>query len=168
MPVLLVPTASAASCAQPNDAVRLSDSELVFAGTVDDTANDGRVAEVRVLDVWRGRDLPPEVTVFGGPEGGGSSSSVDRVFEDGTTYAFFVYQDEDGVLRDNVCTPTAPLAHRTALDPPGVRPPRADAPAPVDPRAPQWMWLAGGGAVLVAGTLALALQRRRAAGAPSS
>ena len=162
LPVLAAAPAAAASCAYPNDAVRLSEHELVFAGEVTGTASDGRVAEVRVLDVWRGRDLPPEVTVFGGPEDD-SFTSVDRVFVSGTTYAFFSYVDDEGVLRDNACTATARLAERASLDPPGVRAPQADAPAPVDPRTPPWMWLAGGGAVLTAGALALVLARRRAA-----
>lgn len=158
---LLGADAAHASCAGPIEPVRLAEYELVFAGEVLDVDDGGRVAEVRVVDVWRGRDLPPEVVVFGGPPESAGFSSVDRVFEGGQTYAFFAYEDEDGVLRDNACTATARLRERAALDPPGVRAPRADAPAPADPRTPPWMWAAGGAATVGAAAVAVALRRRR-------
>lgn len=161
LPVLFAAPAAAASCAYPNDAVRLSEHELVFAGEVTGTSDGDRTAEVRVLDVWRGRDLPPEVVVFGGSDQG--QSSVDRVFEDGRTYAIFAYEDDEGVLRDNVCTATALLSERAELDPAGVREPVAGAPAPTDPRTPLWVWPAGAATVAAGVVLAAVRLRRRTA-----
>lgn len=159
LPLVLAAPAAAASCAYPHDSVRLSEHELVFAGEVVGTSDGDRTAEVRVLDVWRGRDLPPQVVVFGGSDDG--QSSVDRVFESGRTYAFFAYEDEDGVLRDNACTATASLSERAAVDPAGVRAPVPDAPAPADPRTPAWLWPAGATTVVVAAMAAGLLRRRR-------
>ena len=158
--VLGAPPASA-SCAAPVEPVQLADHELVFAGEVTGTSHDGRAAEVRVLDVWRGRDLPAEVVVIGGDVAGNGHSSTERVFRGGETYAFFAYEDEEGVLRDNACTATAPLAERAAVDPPGVRAPTAEAPTPEDPRTSPWPWVVGGSGLVLAGGAGLALKRRR-------
>lgn len=125
---------TAASCAAPGDRPRLSEYDSVFAGDVLSTSNGGRVAEVRVVDVWSGPDLPPRVVVVGGETGRGVASSVDREYLAGRRYVFFVHRGEDGALHDNACTPTSLLAARSALDPPGVRAPQPDAPEPNDPR----------------------------------
>ena len=134
----------------------------MFAGEVVGTSNRSRAAEVRVLDVWRGRDLPPRVVVVGGETRANVASSGDRRYDEGKTYAFFVSEEADGSLRDGACTGTALLSERRALDPPGVRPPRLDAPAPADPRGGStWLSVAAAGAA--AGSLAagvLVVRRR--------
>lgn len=132
--LLVAPGTAQASCAKPLDPPSLADHDHVFAGSVDRTTNGFVAAEVSVLDVWHGPDLPPDVVVIGGELRRGVDSSVDRKYRAGERYAFFVKQGEDGALRDSACTPTAPLASLTNVDPPGVRPPDPSAAAPADPR----------------------------------
>lgn len=133
---LVPPAAAAASCAAPEEPLRLGGQEPVFVGDVVRTSGAGRVAQVRVVDVWQGPDLPPVVVVQGGPLGRGVSSSTERTYDAGTRYAFFASHGEDGGLYDSSCSPTAPVEVHAALDPPGVRPPSADAAPVTDPRGP--------------------------------
>ena len=148
-----------ASCAQAPGLPVLAEHDSVFTGDVTGLDLRGGIAEVRVRDVWHGPDLPPEVVVVGGQLERGASSSADRTYTRGTRYVFFVQRDEDGVLRDNACTPTAQEGAYPQLDPPGVRGPEPGAPPPADPRETPWpVWAASAGAVAAAGAL---LQRRR-------
>jgi hypothetical protein len=151
--VLVAPVPAAASCAAPTGPPVPADHEHVFAGLVERTTNGGAVAEVRVLDVWHGPDLPPRIVVVGGQLQRGVESSVDRSYRAGDRYAFFVHRTNDGSLRDNACTPTAPLSSLVALDPAGIRAPDPSAVAPTDPRGP----LTTSGHARVAGGTALAL-----------
>jgi hypothetical protein len=129
------PGSATASCAAPAlGEPRLADYDHVFAGQVERVTNGGAAAEVSVLDVWHGPDLPPRVVVVGGQLGRGVESSVDRSYRSGARYGFFVQQSDDGSLRDNICTPTRPLKSLSAVDPPGRRLPEASAEAPTDPR----------------------------------
>lgn len=175
MSVLLVaPGAAQASCAKPLDPPSLADYEYVFAGRVDRTTNGFVAAEVSVLDVWHGPDIPPRVVVIGGELRRGVDSSVDRKYRAGERYAFFVERGEDGALRDSACTPTAPLASLISVDPPGVRPPDPSAAAPADPRGvfaragvlgiTAALSLTGAG---IATAIAVLRSRRRPARAPS-
>jgi hypothetical protein len=124
-----------ASCAESDGVPRPADYAQVFAGVVERTTNGGGAAEVRVLDVWHGPALPPRVVVVGGQLVGGAQSSVDRSYTTGQSYGFFLYRGDDYVLRDNACTPTAPLTSLGEVDPPGIRLPDPRAAAPTDPRA---------------------------------
>jgi hypothetical protein len=129
------PGSATASCAAPAlDGPRLADYDHVFAGQVERVTNGGAAAEVSVLDVWHGPDLPPRVVVVGGQLGRGVESSVDRSYRSGERYGFFAQQSDDGSLRDNICTPTGPLESLSDVDPPGRRLPEASAVAPTDPR----------------------------------
>lgn len=133
---LLGPGVAHASCAEePIGPPELGDDDHVFAGVVERTTDGGVAAEVRVVDVWRGRDLPPRVVVVGGALGIGVDSSTDRHYRAGDELAFFVSRGDDGVLYDNVCTQTGSLASLAYLDPPGVRLPDASADAVADPRS---------------------------------
>jgi hypothetical protein len=162
--VLGAPVPAAASCAAPTGPPVLADHEQVFAGLVERTTNGGAAAEVRVLDVWHGPDLPPRVVVVGGQLQRGVESSVDRSYRAGDRYAFFVYRTNDGSLRDNACTPTAPLSSLAELDPAGIRAPDPSAVAPADPRGPLTTWGLGrvvGGTALVLLVTAVILANRR-------
>src|ERR1700738_3643594 len=67
--LLLVPSVADASCAGPvsvQDVVR--SAPTVFVGTVTDLSSSGRVATVRVDDVWRGSEIPSSVDVVGTPD----------------------------------------------------------------------------------------------------
>lgn len=156
---------AAASCAEPPGTPRPSDYAQAFAGVVERTTNGGGTAEVRVLDVWHGPPLPPRVVVVGGQPRRGVESSVDRTYERGQSYGFFVHRSDDDVLRDNACTATAPLDSLADIDPPGIRPPNPKAAAPRDPRnliqEQDPLVLAGAGLTAV-GVLLLAAAARRA------
>lgn len=163
---MAVAAAAHASCAEaPATRPSLAVFNHVFAGSVARITNGGAAAEVDVADVWHGPDLPPRVVVVGGQLSRGAGSSVDRTFRAGERYAFFVTRGDDGSLHDNVCSPTAVLSARAAVDPPGVRPPVASADAPADPRSPlNRIGAPGAIALLLAATAAaggVAAQRAR-------
>lgn len=80
-------------------------AEIAFVGTVTGVANSGRWATVAVEEVWVGPDLPPVISVRGGPEGN-SATSVDRSFTAGTRYLFMPFIAE-GILQDNSCSSTS-------------------------------------------------------------
>lgn len=127
---LAAPSATLASCVQPpsiQDAAR--SAEIVFVGTVVETANRNTWATVQVEEIWRGPDQPTTIVIRGGP-GGNAASSVDRTFEVGVRYLFFPYADETGGLADNSCTSTTQWsADLAALRPGDVRAPAATPPA---------------------------------------
>lgn len=152
---------AAASCAESPAQPDLRDYDSVFAGSVVGLSHGGAAAEVSVLDVWHGPDLPAEVVVVGGQLERGVESSVDRSFRRGEEYVFFTYRGDGGSLRDNICTPTAPLPAHSQLDPAGVRAPVATAPVPTDPRGPA-RWPYAVAAVTAAGAVAALVRRRRA------
>ena len=163
--VLGAPAPAHASCAEaPPARPPLEDADHVFAGAVTRTTHGGAAAEVEVLDVWHGPDLPPQVVVGGGQLARGAGSSVDRTFRTGERYAFFVTRADDGSLRDNACTSTAALSARAAVDPPGVRAPVTSADAPTDPRSVLGRIGAPGrvALLLVAVTAAAGVLRRQA------
>jgi hypothetical protein len=104
------------------EAVRTAD--LVFVGSVTAIAHEGRSAIVRVEEVWRGGEMPAEVTVLGGTEPA-QAMEDDRTFEAGVRYVFFPFV-VDGQLVDNICTATAPWVEGFAA----VRPADARTPLP--------------------------------------
>lgn len=104
------------------EAVRTAD--LVFVGSVTAIANGGRSASVRVEEVWRGGEMPAEVTVLGGTEPA-QAMEDDRTFEAGVRYVFLPFV-VDGQLVDNICTATAPWVEGFAA----VRPADARTPLP--------------------------------------
>lgn len=104
------------------EAVRTAD--LVFVGSVTAIADGGRSASVRVEEVWRGGEMPAEVTVLGGTEPA-QPMEDDRTFEAGVRYVFFPFV-VDGQLVDSICTATAPWVEGFAA----VRPADARTPLP--------------------------------------
>jgi hypothetical protein len=102
----LAPAVALADCMMPppiEEAVKTA--EIVFVGTVAETANRNSWASVEVAEVWRGPDQPRVVMVKGGPEGN-AATSVDRTFQRGATYLFFPYAHTELGLADNSCTST--------------------------------------------------------------
>ena len=84
---------------------RLQDAVVVFVGRVVSTTNGGRTAHVRVEQVWKGAPVSDRVTVRGGPDGAGATSSVGRTFGTGVRY-LFVPERAGGQLRDSSCSAT--------------------------------------------------------------
>lgn len=128
---------SAASCAPPlalGDAVATSD--LVVIGTVTATRSGNRIATVAVEDIWKG-DSASVIEVAGGPDAANAATSVDRSYNVGTRYLFFIFEPaahgSPGTFgaryEDNNCSDTRPYtadldslrpgsAHRIETPPP--------------------------------------------------
>jgi hypothetical protein len=132
---LLVPVVAGASCASgvaEQDAIQ--SAPFVFVGTVTDLSNGGRVATVRVDDIWRGRGIPSSVDVVGTPDLNAAATSVDRTYADGSQYLFVPVGGGPEHFTDNNCTATQLYsANLSALRPVGARgvPARTDSQFPV-------------------------------------
>ena len=153
-----------ASCALPPGEVgpRWSDAEIVILGTVRAVADQDRIATVVVEEIWRGPDLPPEVTVRGGFGTGDAFTSGDRTFEPGVRYLFDLRESE-GSLQDNACSLTARWsAELAAFRPADARlvatQPRSDANA-VDLAVPLGIIVVVGAVALILLGLALGIRR---------
>lgn len=131
---------TSASCALPVPrADALARADAVVVGTVTATRSADRIATVTVEDIWKGNaDLVIEVA--GGPDSPNMRTSVDRTFEVGTRYLFFLLertaQDSRGTFgaffEDNSCTNTRP--YTTDLD--TLRPSTARRVATSSPTSP--------------------------------
>lgn len=162
---------AAASCALPPGAgdattltAQLDAAPAVFVGTVVGTANQGRVARVRVEFVWKGSPVPTMVTVSGTPDAASAATSVDRTFAVGQRY-LFVPASATSPFQDSNCSGTQVYSSR--LDP--LRPATAHSPSGgsdgLDPSglafAPLWVWPSLAIALLTLGIVAGVLIRRR-------
>lgn len=98
------PVVAQARCFPTSPEAAMATSPIVFVGTVTATANEGRWAQVRVDEEWRGGPLASVVEVRGGGEPG-TATSVDRVFGP-LTYLFFVRQVAPGLFADDACSAT--------------------------------------------------------------
>lgn len=128
---------SAASCAPPLPLTEaLASSDLVVVGTVTAARSADRIATVAVEDIWMG-DAETVIEVAGGPEQPNAATSVDRTYEVGTRYLFFILEPAQHgnppgnfpmQYVDNNCSNTRPYtsdldslrpasAHRIALAP---------------------------------------------------
>lgn len=159
--IWLVPATAAASCVEfPPLEEHLARADVVFLGTVTSVTDQQRTALVRVEEIWRGSELPAEVTVHGGfdPE---AFTSVDRSFEVGARY-LFAPAIRDGRLQDDSCTATQPWTDELA----DLRPTTVATPLPMPTDEAD----GGGGipvalilaavAVVVAGSSAIAFRAR--------
>ncbi|HEX5589487.1 MAG TPA: hypothetical protein VFX65_04255 [Candidatus Limnocylindrales bacterium] len=123
--LLAAPASALADCQMaPPFEEAAKTAEIVFVGTVTGLANEGRVATVQVDEVWRGGEMPAEVTVFGGTDPAGPMED-DRTFEASVRYVFFPFVAE-GRMVDNICTATTPWIEDFAA----LRPAGAQTPAP--------------------------------------
>lgn len=99
---------AAASCAPPPEkSEHLKQADTVFVGTVVSVEQEGFWANVRVEEVWKGKDLPTTVQVRGGEAAGPDQArtSVDRSFQANTRYLFAPF-GESAPFSDNSCSPT--------------------------------------------------------------
>jgi hypothetical protein len=125
---LLSPGSVLADCAPaPGLEAAISSSDLAFVGTVTSVQHEGRSARVEVAEIWRGGELPSEVTVSGGRDPT-QPMEDDRTFEAGTTYLFFP-TIQDGRMVDGICSATTAWTDSMAA----LRTVDAHAPAPGAP-----------------------------------
>jgi len=143
-----------ASCALPAPLEdRIGDARVVFVGTVVETSNLERNADVRVEKIWLGERLPQRVEVHGGEQSANVGSSADREWVDGRRY-LFVLDDTTSPFKDDACSATTEYTDEVAsLEPEGTVGPIASEPGSFSP------WILLGGGLVVLGVL----QARRAA-----
>lgn len=107
---------ASASCAPPlalADAVTSAD--IVAVGTVTAARNNARIATVTLEDIWKG-DPASKIEVAGGPDAANAMTTVDRTYEVGTRYLFFIFEpaahNSPGTFgaryEDNNCSDTRP------------------------------------------------------------
>ena len=98
-------TASAACGAPPSLITAVEEAHTVFIGRVVQVDNGGRTADMEVVQVWKGRDLPQFVAVAGGSASATEVGSNDRSFENGRTYLVFPH-NRTSPFTDDRCTAT--------------------------------------------------------------
>jgi hypothetical protein len=104
--LMLVPigaaTGLAQSCGDPVDlATEVDRADAVFMARVESVSNAGRTAEMAVMAVWKGSDLPEHVTVNGDV----SEAVGARTFQRGSVYLVFPTNDHLP-FADNACSAT--------------------------------------------------------------
>ncbi len=109
--LLLPPMAAEASCAADGASLQqtIRSAPTIFVGTVTDLASNGRVATVRVDDIWRGSTVPSSVEVVGSPDLSAAATSVDRTYVAGAQYLFVPDGGGPQSFTDNSCTATQPF-----------------------------------------------------------
>jgi hypothetical protein len=161
---LVIGTAGAqASCAMPRSLQeQITTAPLVFVGTVVWTADDDRVAHVRVESIWKGPTLSAYVDVHGSPVSGNVRSSIDRTYRAGERDIFVLFSNSSP-YQDNSCSGTQPFtAEIAAFAPTDARPS-----APVSPVEQVQNWLVQYGLpvgvvlVVIAATAFIGVRRRR-------
>ncbi|MHB8487574.1 MAG: hypothetical protein ACYDC4_00055 [Candidatus Dormibacteria bacterium] len=153
----------------PQLATAISGAPAVFVGTVISVDHAGRVASVRVQDVWKGR-VSADVQVVGTPDLNAAATTVDRYYSVGQKYLFIPFGGGGNHFQDNNCTLTqaytaglASFRPSDAVGPPQAAVgPGAAAPPPVS-ETPSWPFVAAGGGliVLILVMLFAIAQRRR-------
>lgn len=163
-----IPPAQASCLVPPPMAEGLPQTGAVFSGLVEDIDFDGRLATVAVDRVWKG-DVASLVQVQGSFElVPGQMTSIDRFYNLGSTYLFFVTPGGVGFI-DDACTLTAEataallteveqVAGGTGSVPVGA-PDTTELEAPTS--ASSAPILVGTGSVLVLAALAIIAKRRR-------
>jgi hypothetical protein len=140
--VVLLASPSAASCAPHMSLTEaVGTADLVVVGTVTATRSANRIATVSVDEIWKG-DASAVIEIAGGPEADNSLTTVDRTYDIGTRYLFFVFEParhgSGGTFgagyEDNVCSNTRPYsADLDALRPPSARNVAAASPSTTPP-----------------------------------
>jgi len=104
--ILVAPGAALAACGAPPSLITsVEEAHTVFVGRTVEVTNRGRTAEMEVLQIWKGRDLPQYVTVAGGSADATEVDSDDRIFENGRTYLVFPH-NRTSPFTDDRCTAT--------------------------------------------------------------
>jgi hypothetical protein len=106
--LLLPPITAEASCAGGGASQQqaIQSAPTAFVGTVTDLSSGGRVATVRVDDIWRGSTIPSSVEVVGSPDLNAAATSVDRIYVAGAQYLFVPDGGGPQSFTDNSCTAT--------------------------------------------------------------
>jgi hypothetical protein len=125
-----------------------------FAGTVESTSRNGRVAEVRTDD---GRHVEVRGTDTIDPPGAIAATSVDRTFEAGTRYEFHPL-NSTSPFADNACTATRPLP---PLPPAADNPAGNEAPEQREPFPGPAVMVGGFVLIIGLGAIVAAIRRRR-------
>ena len=110
MGLLLVPTvARATPCtATPDLEAALTIAPVAFVGEVTAVSDLDRVAEMRVVAVWKGPDLPTNVTVLGALEEGLPVTADDARFTVGVRY-LVVPENPQQPFQSTRCSATTPI-----------------------------------------------------------
>ena len=164
-----MPTVALASCAvAPSLATALIDAPAVFVGTVTFVDHAGRVANVHVDDVWKGR-VAAAVQVVGTPDLNAGATTVDRYYTVGQKYLFIPFAGGGDRFQDNNCTLTRPYSAGLAGfrpsnavgPPPAPGPSDAAAPPPAPQTSPWAPFAIGGGLIVMVVAILLAIAQRR-------
>lgn len=99
--ILSIPGTAGAACTPPDLESGMRRANVVFIGTVESVSNGDRNAVFDVHWVWRGRDVPEVVTVYGEA----STPGDDRTFQTGITYIVATSTSVDPYRSDR-CTGT--------------------------------------------------------------
>jgi hypothetical protein len=115
------PAAAAASCPQPESLVTaLEEAPAAFVGRVTATSDLDRVAEMRVIAVWKGNDLEEQITVWGVPVAGAPVAATDGRFTVGSTYLVIPENTRQPFLASS-CSATQAYAANGLIIPPAYR-----------------------------------------------
>jgi hypothetical protein len=110
------PTSPAtAVCTPPELEFALRNAPTVFVGEVEELADQGHAAEMRVLAVWKGADLPQRVSTDGRPAAG-TDPTKSRRYQLGVTY-LVIPHNQVMPFPDDGCTATRVFAAQGALIP---------------------------------------------------
>ena len=120
----------------PQQADAVARANAVFVARVLTIENRGRTAEVEVLSVWKGRDLPAQLTLLGGSDDPTVVDPDDRIYQAGQTY-LVVSNGFRPPFSDNRCTATQPYNGLPNQVPPHLADVITDAPRPPIPSEPQ-------------------------------
>lgn len=110
-----------AQCAQiPDTARALRSADTVFVGRVVSLDGSGRVAEMEVTSIWKGRDLPTRVEVRGASASDAPASATDRRFDVDATYLVIAENSREPFLA-SACSATQKHAAAANLIPPSFQ-----------------------------------------------
>ena len=158
--------AACATVVDPIVSIRKSDS--VFVGQITELSDFGRLATIRVLEIWKGPDVGGEVIVNGSFSGSATVGPSDRTFMLGSTYLVVPFGVRSPFF-DEACSATGLFVPAGGVIPPrfqeAVGSTTAQIPAVAEAAVVEpdggvspLMW---GGAGLLLVTFVLVLRRRR-------
>lgn len=176
------PTPSAvADCTAPELEFALRNAPTVFVGEVIEVGNQGQTADMRVLAVWKGTDLPERVSTNGRPAEG-TDDAMARRYQPGATYLVIPHSQlrpfpDDGCTATRLFAPQGTLIPNIYQDAVGAE--RGRLPAPMatatgesqaDSSISGGVFIAGAAAVLLLAVAVVWLRnsRRSAAGPPKA
>lgn len=116
-----IPSAGAnAACSPPQIQEALEESFTVFVGDVVATSDQNRIAEMRVIAVWKGPDLPEQVKVSGTNIEGSPVGADDARFTAGRRYLVIPENTREPFFATR-CSATMPIRATGTLIPPAYQ-----------------------------------------------